>query len=211
MQQAAAFWDRTAARYAKSQIKDPKSYAYTSRRTRSYLRQTDRVLEIGAGTGSTAIELAPLVAHITASDISPEMVRIGRRKAKDQGVANIDFVVSESAVPGLTGPYDAILAHNVLHLVEDLPATLERVHALLKPDGLFISKTFCKPKGLGTPFYYFIRIALPFMQAFGKAPFAAMMSIQELEQVIAGAGFELVETGDLPMKDVRRYIVARKA
>lgn len=211
MEQAAAFWDRTAESYAESQIKDLRSFNYTLGRTRSYLRPTDRVLELGAGTGSTAIELASSVAHITATDISPEMTRIGREKANDQGVSNIDFVVSESAVPGLTGPYDVILAHNLLHLVEDLPATLKRVHALLKPEGLFISKTFCKPKGLGTPFYYFIRLALPFMQAFGKAPFAAMLSIEDLEAMIASAGFDLVETGDIPVKDVRRYIVARKA
>lgn len=211
MEQTAAFWDRAAERYAKSQIKDPRSYAYTLGRTRTYLRPTDRVLELGAGTGSTAIELAPFVAHITATDISPEMVEIGREKAKDQGVSNIDFAVSESAVPELSGPYDVILAHNLLHLVEDLPVTLERAHALLKSQGLFISKTFCKPKGLGTPYYYFIRLVLPVMQAFGKAPFVAMLSIEDLENSIASAGFDLLETGDLPVKDVRRYVVARKA
>ena len=211
MEQMAQFWDRSAERYAKSQVKDLKSFTYTMGRTRSYLRPTDLVLELGAGTGSTAIELASSVAHITATDISPEMIRIGREKAQDQRVANIDFVVSESAVPSLTGPYDVVLAHNLLHLVEDLPTTLERVHTLLKPGGLLISKTFCKPKGLGTPYYYFIRLALPLMQAFGKAPFVAMLSIEELEQSIASTGFDLVEKGDLPMKDVRRYIVARKA
>lgn len=211
MEQTATFWDRAAQRYAKSQIKDPGSYAYTLGRTRNYLRPADRVLELGAGTGSTAIELASSVAHVTATDISPEMIRIGREKAQEQGVTDIDFVVSESSVPSLTGPYDAVLAHNLLHLVEDLPATLERVHALLKPGGLLISKTFCKPRGLGTPYYYFIRTVLPLMQLLGKAPFVAMLSIEELEAMIASAGFDLVESGDLPMKDVRRYIVARKA
>ncbi len=210
MEQTIRFWDRHAAGYAKSPIKNMESYTYTLERTRSYLKSTDRVLELGAGTGSTALELAPAVKHITATDLSPAMTKIGEDKAREQSINNIDFWAADSLVSDLDGPYDAVLAHNLLHLVEDLPATLKRVHALLKPDGLFISKTFCKPERFGPPFYYAMRIALPFMRLIGKAPYVAFFRIAELEAAITDAGFTIIETGNYPAKETRRYLVARR-
>ena len=38
---------------------------------------------------------------------------------------------------------DVILAHSILHLVEDVPRTLRQLHRMLKPGGLLISNTQC--------------------------------------------------------------------
>lgn len=210
MIQAAKFWDGIAVKYAKSKIRDPEGYHFTLERTRSYLGRDDKVLEIGAGTGSTALELAPVVGHITATDVSPEMTRIGKAKADEQGVNNVEFRVADAKLGGVTGRYDAILAHNVLHLVEDLPGVLDRVHELLVPGGVFISKTFCKPARGGPWFYYAMRLALPLMQLVGKAPYVAIMRIEELEALLTAHGFKIVESGNFPAKELRRYIVARR-
>lgn len=209
-EQTAKFWDKLAAGYAKSPVKNLDSYHYTLDRTRSYLTPKDGVLEIGAGTGSTALELASSVAEITATDISPAMMEIATKKAVEADVKNANFQVSDALVQNFHGPYDAILAHNVLHLVEDLPAAIARAHALLKPGGVFISKTFCRPTGFGPPLYYAMRIALPLMQLLGKAPFVAFLKIEELEQQIEKQGFKIIETANYPKGEIRRYIVARK-
>lgn len=203
------FWDRSAEKYAKSPIQNMESYRHTLDRTRSYLRPDDVVLEIGAGTGTTAIELAPCVAHITVTDIAPAMIEIGRGKAQAAGVTNVTFETCDSTVPALEGPFDVVLAHNVLHLVEDMAGTLARVHALLKPGGLFISKTFCKPERRGPPIYYAMRIALPAMQLVGKAPFVAFRTAADMERAIADAGFEIIESDNFFPGELRRYIVAR--
>ena len=58
MQQAETFWDGAAENYAKSPIRDVEAYNYTLERTRTYLSPTDKVLEVGCGTGSTALLLA---------------------------------------------------------------------------------------------------------------------------------------------------------
>ena len=210
MDQAIKFWDRLAPRYAKSPVKNMDSYHYTLNRTRSYLGENDVVLELGSGTGTTALDLASHVKHITATDISPAMTEIAKEKAWDQSVTNVDFVATPATVPDLTGPYDAVLAHNLLHLVEDLPDVLARAHAVLKPGGVFISKTFCKPTRI-TPFFLLMRIALPVMQLVGKAPFVALLTATDLKDAIKEAGFDIIETDTGPNGEMRKYIVARKA
>lgn len=210
MQRTARFWDKVSVKYADAPIKNLDSYQYTLERTRSYLRHSDKVLEIGAGTCSTALELAPMVGHITATDISPAMIDVGERNARDAGIQNIDFGVSDAMVEDLSGPYDVVLAHNILHLVEDLPATMARINAVLRPGGIFISKTFCRPSRFGSPTYHAMRIAVPVMQMFGKAPHVAFHKAEELEMAIERAGFAIQEATYGLKGDLRRYIVAKK-
>ena len=209
MQQAASFWDGVAERYAKSPIKDVEAYEYTLGRTRSYLSKSDRVLEVGCGTGSTALLLTRDVAHITASDLSENMIRIATEKAEAEGVQNANFVVSDlfgSAIGD--GPYDAVLAFNLIHLLEDTPAVMNRISELVKPGGFFISKTVCVP-GKDAPLKFrLMRLIVPVMQWLGKAPFVKFMKIPEFERHITDAGFEILESGDHPAPG--RYIVARK-
>ena len=59
----AGFWDRYARKYAAHAIKDMAGYQRTVERTRHYLKKTDRVIEIGCGTGTTALTLAPSVTR----------------------------------------------------------------------------------------------------------------------------------------------------
>lgn len=209
MVKAEAFWDRVAAKYAKSPIKNQEGYEYTLNRTRSYLKAEDNVLEVGAGTGSTALLLADQVEHIVATDLSDAMLTVGRGRAKEQGIDNVSFE-RRSADDLPQGPFDVLLAHNLLHLIEDLPAALKAAYDALRPGGLMISKTFVKPtKGIQLE-YRVMRVALPLMQLFGKAPFVGMYSVAEFDRKIGQAGFEIIEAGHYPAAEARRYIVARK-
>ncbi|WP_181892853.1 class I SAM-dependent methyltransferase [Falsiruegeria mediterranea] len=213
MTQATAFWDGIAERYAKSPIKDVEAYEYSLERTRSYLSAEDNVLELGAGTGSTALLLAPSVARYVASDLSPKMTEIGRTKATDQGVTNVEFIAADVSDPQLAGAsYDTVLALNLLHLLPNLTQDLKRIHQMVKPGGLFISKSVClNAKGL--PLRLRLRImklAIPLMQMIGKAPFVRSLTIEELEREVSAAGFEIIETGNYPAAPPSRYLVARR-
>ncbi|MEQ9240383.1 class I SAM-dependent methyltransferase [Roseovarius indicus] len=207
------FWDKQAARYARSPIADEGAYAETLGRVRSYLHPSDRVLELGCGTGTTALKLADAVAHVTASDISGEMVRIGQEKAARQGVTNVDFLAAEPGDAALAkgGPHDVVMAFNLLHLIEDMPKALREMAKLVRPGGLFISKTFCRPgPGEANFEYRMTRLALPLMQLVGKAPHVAFMPIQTLESEIEAAGLKIIETGNYPARPPRRFVVASK-
>lgn len=211
MLSAEKFWDKAAQSYAKKPIDDEASYAHTLGRTRHYLSPDDHVLELGCGTGSTALLLAGDVAHLTASDLSANMIDIGRTKAAGQGVTNITFITADLFDKALeNGPYDCVLALNLLHLVGDVPAVITRINALLKPGGLFISKTTCRPDKAISPALLLIKSVLPLMQLLGKAPLVNFMAIEALETLITSQGFDIIEAGNKPASLPNRYIVARK-
>ncbi len=206
------FWDKIARKYAAQPIKDPTSYEHTLGRTRSYLPETGKVLELGAGTGSTALLLARSAGQITATDVSPEMMLIGRENATAQGIENVNFI-SAAADDGRfsDGSHDAVLAFNLLHLLRDLDGTLTRVNAALKPGGYFISKSPCLgEKGWYLPLMVAVVRVFMAVRYWRAPPFVRFMKIRDLEARIEAHGFDIVETGNFPADPPNRYIVARK-
>lgn len=204
----ARFWDRAARKYAADPISDMEGYERTLERTRHYLKSDDTVLEVGCGTGTTALRLAPSVAHIVGTDISGEMIAIAREKAETEAVSNASFEVgTPEAAPWPDASFDAVLGFNLLHLVSARPAAIAGIHRLLKPGGYFISKTPCL-KEMNPVF----RVVLPAMQMVGKAPYVAFLSAEDLEREMAEAGFEIIELGRHASrgKDARPFLVARR-
>ncbi|WP_417684031.1 class I SAM-dependent methyltransferase [Roseibium sp.] len=202
----ARFWNRRARKYAAQPVSDEIAYEHTLERTRAHISGDDSVLEVGCGTGTTALKLSGSVASMTASDIAPEMIVIAREKQRSGVGVNVCFEVaslSDHLARGET--YDAVLAFNLLHLVGDVPAELAKVHALLNEKGLFISKSACLGE-TGAMLRWVIRL----MQVFGKAPPITFFSKSELEKMIEDAGFDIVETGTFPASPPARFIVARK-
>jgi 2-polyprenyl-3-methyl-5-hydroxy-6-metoxy-1,4-benzoquinol methylase len=205
----ARFWDRAARKYATDPIKDMCGYERTLDRVSHWVDSSDTVLEIGCGTGTTSLRLAPSVSRMIATDVSSEMIAIAREKATAQACQNVEFsAAAVERAPGSDGTYDAVLAFNLLHLIADLPSALAHVHRLLKPGGLFISKTPCLSE-----MNLFIRLAVPVMRLVGKAPYVSFFSATELEAEIANAGFTIIERGrhGSEPKDPRIFIVARKS
>ena len=200
-----AFWDRLAPRHALRPISNLEAYEATLARVKTYLSDTDHALELGCGTGSTALLLAPFVKEYEGTDISGAMVDMALEKTWNASVPNVSFrKAGVNAAEYETGRYDKILAFNLLHLVPDTEATLEMVRDLLPPGGIFISKTPC----IGGKWYY--RPMVSVMRLIGKAPFVRFLKVSELDRMMEAAGFEIVETGFYPPSTPSRFIVARK-
>lgn len=196
------FWNRIAGRYAARPLKDVAAYEAMLADVASRLKPSDRVLELGCGTGGTAIRLAVGVAHWTATDFSSEMIEIARAKPAGD---NLSFVVADAGNSFDGGPFDAICAFNVLHLVEDHPAALARIFANLKPGGLLITKTWCfadMPVKL--------RALFSLLRVVGMFPATTSLTVPQLRQAILEAGFEIAEERIFGKYCQNPYIVARK-
>jgi SAM-dependent methyltransferase len=140
----ARFWNRTSRKYAAGAIADQAGYERTLDRTRVLLGSGDKVLELGCGTGTTALRLAGAVQDYLATDISAGMIAIANEKRAAGPIPTLAFrtATAEALTPD-TVQFNAVLGFNYLHLVRDLPGTLRRIHVLLAAEGLFISKTPC--------------------------------------------------------------------
>jgi ubiquinone/menaquinone biosynthesis C-methylase UbiE len=186
---SAEFWDRVAPGYSKQPIADTESYARKLAATQALMGPDMEVLEFGCGTGSTALEHAPHVAHIVATDVSAAMIDIGREKAALAGIDNVSF--RQSGIEDFDAPdgsYDMILALNLMHLLEDRAAALKKIHRLLKPRGIFISSTVCLADRM-----WFLRPVIPLMQLIGKAPYVSFVGVDEMLREVAEAGFAAQE------------------
>lgn len=205
----ARFWDRISRRYAKGAIADQAGYERSLERTRALLKPDDQVLELGCGTGSTALRLAGDVRRYLATDISAGMIAIAKEKLSAEPVPALAFQIATAEASIFEARrYNAVLGFNYLHMVRDVPATLSRIHTLLAPDGLFISKTPC----LGDMNPLLRLVLLPCMRALGKAPHVSVFTQAELSTLISTAGFDILAAENHATKGNGRrpFIVARK-
>ena len=198
----AAFWDGMADRYAARPIDDPDAYQATLDRVQAHLDTPFSVLELGCGTGTTALHLYPHVVHYRGTDLSPEMIRIARDRAAQVPQTALRFSVS--SLGATTGTWNAVLAFNLLHLVDDLPAALAHIRSLLPPGGLFLGKTPCLK---GKPW---LRLPIWGLQVLGKAPSGVrFLGPPQLQALVKDAGFEILETGEFPASLPNHFIAAR--
>lgn len=201
----AAFWDRIAPKYARKKIAEPAAYEATLHHIRDVLRPTDRLLEIGCGTGSTACLLAQEVAEVTATDFSASMIAIARSKLRADDPGNLRFLQADASTVIDDGTFDVVLASSVLHLIKDQPAVLAGVYRQLRPGGAFISKTPCLAEANPA-----IRILVKILGAVGVAPRVTMLTEAELSWQFQQAGFAIELSKRFDRKQLSPMIIARK-
>jgi len=99
-----------------------------------------RALDFGAGSGLLTERMAPLCAAIVAVDTSPRMLEVLDRKGLP-GVQSLCVDLSAGAAPteaALRQPFDLVVASSVFAFVDDYPATLRTLAALLAPGGRLV-------------------------------------------------------------------------
>ena len=86
------------------------------------VKPTDKVLEIGAGSGYMAALLSHRAQRVISLELNPELAQMARTNLQQAGIANVDVRVADGA-PGLAGegPFDVILLSGS---VAEVPAPL---------------------------------------------------------------------------------------
>jgi len=81
----------------------------------------DVVLDLGAGTGAIALEVAEGAERVLARDISEGMMEEGRKKAADRGLDDVEFAYGEFRDPGLDPDQrvDVVTSNFALHHLAD--------------------------------------------------------------------------------------------
>ena len=97
---------------------------------------SDRVPEVGCGTGAHTIGLARRCRGVVAVDASAEMLAYLERRLRREAISNVD--TRPGRLPdGLPadGGYDGVLAVGVLNYLPDLDAALGALAETLRPGG----------------------------------------------------------------------------
>jgi ubiquinone/menaquinone biosynthesis C-methylase UbiE len=105
------------------------------------IRPGMRVLDLGCGAGDTAFVAADLVGpggSVVGVDHSPDALARARYRARQRGLAQVQFIEGDIHDPAPGGPFDAIVERLVLWTVPDPAALLRRQATVLRPGGLVV-------------------------------------------------------------------------
>lgn len=135
------FWDRMAGIYDLYQVVERKVNDETAAICASYLHEDDTVLECACGTGIMTRVLAPACGRLIATDYSRRMLR--RCWEKVRGQANVTLRYADiTAIRCRDSCFDAAVAANVIHLLDDPDRALDELRRVVKPGGLLLIPTY---------------------------------------------------------------------
>ena len=122
-------------------IQQSQLYDAVTRRmlTMAGLESGMKVLDIGSGTGDVAMTAAELVGpegSVVGVDMNPEILETARARAREGGLANVEFVAGDARTLDLGDDFDALIGRQVLMYMADPADALRQLTARLRPGGI---------------------------------------------------------------------------
>lgn len=143
--QVQAYFSRTAASYITS----------SSHRTGSDLQRlielgewdmSLQAIDIATGGGHTALTVAPHVAHITVTDLTPTMLEQAKAFLSEQGVTNAQYQIADAEqLPFNDNTFDRATCRIAPHHFPEVSQAVNEIARVLKPQGLFLLIDSCAP------------------------------------------------------------------
>jgi enediyne biosynthesis protein CalE5 len=161
----------------------------------------DAVLDVAAGYGEPGLTAARAVApggHVVCTDISAEMLAVGRERAAAAGLDNVEFLEFDAEELAFKeASFDAVLSRQGLQFLPDVAGVLARLHSFLKPGGRLAAAVWGPPQTVqfAAPVPVIrAELQLPPPPAGIPGPFA-LADADQLAGLVEAAGFTDVETG----------------
>ncbi len=117
-------------------------------RREHFPRRLERVLVLGCGNGflERALVRNEGVGTILATDPDPATVAAAERQARRSGLAAVAYGVLDPARDAIpAGPWNAILANDLLHHAPDVESIFARIHEALSTNGRFVFSEYTGP------------------------------------------------------------------
>jgi ubiquinone/menaquinone biosynthesis C-methylase UbiE len=96
-------------------------------------------LDIATGGGHTALAVAPHVALITVTDLTPRMLEKAREFLLSQGVTNAEFQLADAEqLPFPAATFDRVTCRIASHHFPDIAQSVKEAARVLKHGGLYL-------------------------------------------------------------------------
>jgi 2-polyprenyl-3-methyl-5-hydroxy-6-metoxy-1,4-benzoquinol methylase len=205
------FWNKQAKKYDYSERQFESVFKEVVSKTKEYLNINDNVMDFGCATGTKTLELAEATKQIHGIDISDEMIKEARKKKNELKITNASFTQGTILKNDFKkASFDKIISYGVIHLLDDKEKVIQRIHELLKPEGLFISTTAC----LKNKMEFKNRLefsAYLLIKSLGIFPLHLnRLKTNDVENLITNGKFQIVKAEKIFHGITISFIVARK-
>ncbi len=106
------------------------------------LKQGERLLDLGCGSGHETIDAAVLLGNegeAVGLDLTPEMIDIARQNALQKGITNVSFIhASIDELPFEEHSFDAVISNCVINHAKDKNQVYREIFRVLKGGGRFV-------------------------------------------------------------------------
>ena len=93
-------------------------------------------LDVATGTGFTAMEIAPRVKQVLATDITENMLVEARKNAQARNLKNIRFEMADASyLPYPDSTFDLVTSRRAPHHFSNITKFLTEAHRVLRPGG----------------------------------------------------------------------------
>ena len=152
------FWDLVAWLYDLVERSNRAVNAAAAARVAGLVPKGARVLDCAAGTGEFSLAAAERAETVLCTDLSLPMLDRARKKAKKRGLTNISFAQRDiTALPDRDGTFEAVIAANVLHLLQKPENAVRELWRVTAPGGRLILPTYLQGR-VGTAYGTMIKI-----------------------------------------------------
>jgi SAM-dependent methyltransferase len=135
-------WDRISDIYAR-EIDERFAPVVEALVAEARLTQSERVLDLGTGTGAVAERAAQEVGaagSVVGVDISQEMLSLARHRIGAASLLNVSFQEGKSEdIPAETSSFDVVLSCLALMYVIDRTAAAQEIVRVLRPGGRLVA------------------------------------------------------------------------
>jgi ubiquinone/menaquinone biosynthesis C-methylase UbiE len=189
------FYDRNAKTYDAEQekfafVRHPEK-TIVLEALNAILNPKQSVLEIGAGTGRFTLLIAPKVRHVTAVDISGNMLRQLAGKMENERLENISCIQGNFIDIDFPERFDLIVGFSAIEYIKDEEALFKKMAELLKPGGRLV---------LTTPHDTFIRWWGRLGNYFRQKIFMTAFSRKKMTRLLEINGLRIVDMRALCLK-----------
>ncbi|WP_293767261.1 methyltransferase domain-containing protein [Sporichthya sp.] len=168
-----------------------------------------RAADVGCGTGHALNLMARAfpASEFRGYDFSAEGIARARAEAAEWGLGNVEFEILDVVELAADPPFGVVFAFDAIHDQVDPVGVLAAIHRALEPGGLFLIMDTKASSSLENnlenplaPMLYAVSTlhCMTVSLAHGGAGLGTMWGEERARQILADAGFDLLDVYDVP-------------